>query len=121
MEDLRDDKKLKEIYRNKFNKVYKLGLVNVIIRPTRDVTELQKGEEQRGRKRIGDIIKRETPRVACFIGKVTYEKFIGSKNVVFGWQQDISSARVFVMHFPLRGEASVRVNELKRMKQVAGL
>ena len=56
--DLRDDEKLKQIYNKKFNSVYKFGLVNVINRPTPNVLSLYKDEENTGRKRIWDIIKK---------------------------------------------------------------
>ena len=56
--DLRDDAKLKQIYNKKFNRVYKFGLVNVISRPTPDVSSLVKGEESAGRKKILNIISR---------------------------------------------------------------
>lgn len=36
--DLRDDKALKQIYLNKFNHIYRLGIVNVINRPTLAIT-----------------------------------------------------------------------------------
>lgn len=114
-EVLRNDDELKRLYNEKFNAVYGLGLVNIIERPTHDVTKLLKGEELPGRKRISRIINAEVPNVACFIGKVTYEKYTGSKNFSFGWQEDIGGSRVFVMHFPLRGEAIVRVRELQEV------
>src|ERR1041385_3482252 len=103
------------MYRERFNGVYRLGFVNIINRPTRDITELKKGEELPGRRRISRIIKTEKPPVVCFIGKVSYEKFIGSKDFSFGWQAPINNSRIFVMHFPLRGEAIVRTRELKHL------
>jgi len=121
IKDLKDDKKLKIIYKNKFNKIYKLGLVNVISRPTRDITELKKNEEFSGQKRIRAIIKNEKPAVVCFVGKIAYEKFSGLKNFTFGWQEDIFSSRVFVMHFPLHGKAGTRIEELKKVKKAAQL
>ena len=51
--------------------------------------------------------------LVCFIGRVAYEKYIGSKDFSFGWQEPINKSRVFVMHFPLRGEAIVRIRELR--------
>ncbi len=116
VEDLRDDKKLERIYRTKFGKVYKLGLVNIIDRPTRDVTRIRKGEEKPGRERLLRILRSYKPRVACFIGKVSYQVFSGKKDVVFGWHKRICSSKIFVMHFPIRGEASVRIKELRRIK-----
>jgi TDG/mug DNA glycosylase family protein len=114
-DELRNDGALKRIYEERFNLVYNLGFVNMIDRPTRDITKLIKGEELPGQKRIGRIIKAEKPKVVCFIGKVAYERYAGSKNFSFGWQDKIGTSRTFVMHFPLRGKAAVRVRELKQV------
>ena len=118
-DELRNDKTLRRVYEEKFNEVYGLGFVNIIRRPTRDVTKLKKGEEKPGRKKITRIIEVETPKVVCFIGKVTYQKYSGRKDFTFGWQDVIGKSRVFVMHFPLRGEASIRIGELKTIAQAA--
>ena len=118
IEDLRDDEKLQKVYKEKFNQVYGLGLINIIDRPTRDVTFLENGEELPGRKKIESIIKTQKPSVVCFIGKIAYEKYVGSKKFDFGWQRDIYTSKVFVMHFPLRGEAMVRIRELKAVAAV---
>lgn len=115
--ELRNDEDLKRIYKEKFNIIYGLGFVNIINRPTRDITGLKKDEELPGRRRISRIIKTENPPVVCFIGKVAYEKYIGSKDFSFGWQESINKSRVFVMHFPLRGEAIVRTRELRDVAQ----
>lgn len=116
-DELRDDKKLGQVYKDKFNKLYGLGFVNLIDRPTRDITEIKKHEEIPGRKKIVRIIQAEIPKVVCFIGKVAYERYTGSKDFSFGWQNDIGASKVFVMHFPLRGEAIVRVRELRKIKR----
>ena len=118
-DELRDDESLRRMYTKKFNAVYRLGFVNIIDRPTRDVSELKKGEELPGRKKISRIIRTEMPKVACFIGKITYEKYTGSKDFSFGWQNSIDGAKIFVMHFPLRGEAVVRIRELRIIAQAA--
>ena len=117
--ELRDDETLKRIYKEKFNVIYGLGFVNIIDRPTRDITGLKKGEELPGRRRISRIIKTEMPIVVCFIGKVAYEKYIGSKDFTFGWQEPINKSQIFVMHFPLRGEAVIRTRELRRVVRAA--
>jgi TDG/mug DNA glycosylase family protein len=117
IEDLRDDTKLRKIYREKFNQVYGLGFINIIDRPTRDITGIEKGEELSGRKKIFRIIQKEKPKIVCFIGKIAYEKYVGSKDFTFGWQEDIVASKVFVMHFPLRGEAIIRVRELQKVKR----
>ena len=115
-DELRDNKTLRQIYREKFNAMYGLGFVNIINRPTRDITGIEKQEELPGRKKILRIIKTEMPRVVCFIGKVAYEKYTGLKQFTFGWQKNIGTSKVFVMHFPLRGKAIIRIRELKKVK-----
>lgn len=117
--ELQFDDSLKQMYEKKFNTVYKLGFMNIINRPTRDISGLKKGEELPGRRKISRIIKTEMPKIVCFIGKVTYEKYTGSKNFTFGWQDPIHGAKVYVMHFPLRGKAIIRVRELYEIKRVA--
>jgi double-stranded uracil-DNA glycosylase len=119
IDELKDDKRLKEIYAEKFNHVYQLGMVSIIDRPTIDVTLIEKGEEIPGVKRLESIIRNQKPPVVCFIGKVTYQKFSGLKNVSFGWQPDLYQSKMYVMHFPLRGEASIRVEELKEIAAYA--
>jgi TDG/mug DNA glycosylase family protein len=118
-DELRDDVILRRLYNEVFNPLYRLGFVNIIDRPTRDITEIKKGEEISGRAKIFRIIKTETPKVVCFVGKVAYEKYTGLKGFAFGWKSPIALSRVFVMHFPLRGEAIVRIRELRMIKQVA--
>jgi len=115
--ELGNDEELKRIYREKFNRIYRLGFVNIIDRPTRDISALKKGEELPGRRRISRIIRTENPPVVCFIGKISYEKYIGSKDFSFGWQEPINQSRMFVMHFPLRGQATVRTSELREVVQ----
>jgi TDG/mug DNA glycosylase family protein len=115
--ELKDDVQLKSLYTRKLNQVYKLGFINIISRPTRGISDLVRGEELLGRRKISSIVKSQKPKVVCFIGKITYEKYIGSKEFSYGWQESISGARVFVMHSPLRGEASVRIQELRMVKE----
>ncbi len=118
--ELKDDNSLKLFYDTKFNKFYKLGLLNIINRPTRDVSGLHIGEELPGRKKIYLVIKKQKPKVVCFIGKITYEKYSDLKDFTFGWQKNtIGETKFYVMHFPLRGESIVRINELKEIAQAA--
>jgi TDG/mug DNA glycosylase family protein len=114
--DLKSDKSLKHIYDNKFVWKYALNFVNLVDRPTRDVTELKKGEEQAGIKRALETIRTRKPKVVCFIGKITLNIFRGSRVCDYGWQQNIANSRVYLMHFPIRGLASVRVRELSEVK-----
>lgn len=109
------------MYLQKFNQAYQLGFVNVIYRPTRDINALEKGEELKGSKKIQKIIKQTKPGVACFIGKIAYQKFSGKNKVSFGWQKDIGQSKIFLMHFPLRGKASVRIRELRQVAKAANI
>src|SRR5574338_653564 len=115
--ELRDDDNLRRIYKEKFNVIYGLGFVNIINRPTRDITALMKGEELPGRRRIARIIKTENNSVGSVISRIAYEKYSGSKDFSFGWQEPINKSRIFVMHFPLRGKAIVRTRELRDLVQ----
>jgi TDG/mug DNA glycosylase family protein len=119
--DLKNDESLKRIYDNKFAPEYGLNFVNLVDRPTVEVTELIAGEEQAGVRRALKIIRTRQPKVACFIGKVTFNKFYGRRECHFGWQPGIQKTRVYLMHFPIRGLASIRVKELKEVKLAAEL
>lgn len=113
--DLRDDKRLLKIFEKIIQK-YNLNFLNIVNRPSRDVSYLRKGEELNGRKRVMQAINNYHPKTVCFIGRVTYEKFVGHKTFNFGWQKSIGKSRIYVMHFPIRGKASIRIRELKEVK-----
>jgi TDG/mug DNA glycosylase family protein len=118
--DLRDDKLLKHIYDMKFLSEYGLNFVNLVDRPTIDVTELKKGEEQAGIRRALGIIRTYKPKVVCFIGKIALNKFNSSRKCDWGWQTEIGDAKVYLMHFPIRGLASIRVRELNEVRLASG-
>jgi TDG/mug DNA glycosylase family protein len=117
-EYLKDDKKLKKLY-NQIGKKYKINFINIIDRPSRDVSDLRKGEEEKGVKRLNNIIKNSKPKIVCFIGKVTFAAFMGEKKINFGLQENIKDSKVYVMHFPVRGYANVRIRELKEILMLA--
>jgi len=115
--DLKTDESLKHIFDKRFVRKYALNFVNLVDRPTRDVTELKKGEELAGVKRVLEIIRTRKPKVVCFIGKVTLNTFRGSRACDYGWQENIGGSRVYLMHFPIRGPAAVRIRELREVKR----
>ncbi|MGI9115989.1 MAG: hypothetical protein DLM52_01015 [Chthoniobacterales bacterium] len=117
--DLKNDQLLKQIYDNKFLEYYRLNFVNLVDRPTIDVTELKRGEERAGVSRVLKIIRTCKPKVICFIGKIAFNTFKGGRKCNWGWQTAIAGARVYLMHFPLRGLASIRVRELREVKRAA--
>jgi TDG/mug DNA glycosylase family protein len=116
---LRADSGLKEMYDERFLPKYRLGFINLVERPTVQVTDLKKGEEKAGVERAIQAILTYKPKVACFIGKVTYIKFRGTRDCTYGWQENLGSTRVYVMHFPIRGPAEIRIAELQELKRVS--
>jgi len=117
-DDLKSDRLLKAIYLKKFLPEYRLNFVNLVDRPTVDVTELKKAEAQAGIRRALRTIRTFRPKVVCFIGKIVFNTFYSSKKCDWGWQREIDGTPVYLMHFPIRGPASVRVTELKELKRV---
>ena len=116
---LKDDKQLKNLYLHAFKKVYGFGLINIVDRPSRTASELKRAEATPGRKRLLAVIKKYKPKVVCFVGKITYSLFINETNVAYGWQPDIDHSKIYVMHTPHRGLASLRIQDLKKVYKVA--
>jgi TDG/mug DNA glycosylase family protein len=115
IDDLREDGNLKKFYEEKFMQKYNYNFINIIERPTRDTSLLEKGEEKKGVRKIAGIISRNKPKIVCFIGKVTYARFSGKNDFRLGFQEDIGNAKVFVASFPIRGAAIVRIREFRRI------
>lgn len=118
---LKDEKYLKHLYLYEFKKIYGFGLINMVDRPSRTASDLKKIEAVPGRKRLYTIIKRYKPKIVCFVGKITYSLFIDQKEVEYGWQPDIDDSKIYVMHTPLHGPASVRIKDLKKVYKAASL
>lgn len=117
---LRTDHGLKEMFDTRFLSRYRLGFINLVDRPTVEVTELKKGEEEAGVERAIKTILTYKPKVVCFIGKITYNKFRGTRDCNYGWQENIGTSRVYVIHFPIRGPADIRIQELEELKSASG-
>ena len=81
-----------------------------------DVAQLKNGEEKAGVIRALKIIRTYKPKVVCFIGKITFNKFYGNRKCEYGWHVGIDDSRVYLMHFPIRGPAEIRVKELREVK-----
>lgn len=118
---LQDDQELKKIFLEKFTKIYHLGLIGLVYRPTKSVAQVKKSEAIPGTLRILAAIQRYHPTVVCFVGKGTYKLFKQISDCTYGWQEPINGSKVFVMHSPLHGRAVVRINELKEVGKKAGL
>ncbi len=115
--ELKNDVLLKAIYEKKFLAEYGLNFVNLVDRPTVDVTMLKKGEEAAGIRRALRVIRTCQPQVVCFIGKIAFNTFSGTRKSDWGWQQEIEDRPAYLMHFPIRGPGLVREKELKELKR----
>lgn len=113
--ELQDDEKLKKIFIEKFTKIYHMGLINLVFRPTKTVSEIKREEAIPGNLRVVSIIEYYHPLVVCFVGKGTYQLFTQTSHCKYGWQKAIGSSKVFVMHSPIHGFASIRIKELKEI------
>jgi len=119
MKILKETKSLKKFYLDKFGNFYRYGLVNLVDRPSRSTTELKRGEEQKKIRKIRSIIRSRKPKLVCFVGKITYKKFTGTKDVSTGLlKSKIEGCRVFVTSFPIRGPNSLRIKELRQIKRI---
>ena len=116
-DDLRHDRSLRQMYDERFMPQYRLGFTNLVKRPTPRVTDLRKGEAKPGVQRALREIQTYRPKVACFIGKITYMVFRGTRDCSYGWQENIGDTQVYVMHFPIRGPASIRIAEFQELKE----
>jgi TDG/mug DNA glycosylase family protein len=114
-EFLKDDTKLKYLYTHEFKKKYHFGLLNLIDRQTKSTVGLKRQEALPGSARIMKNIIKYQPKVVCFVGKITYQLFSGLKDVAYGWQSDIGASKIYVMHAPHHGLASVRIKDLKKI------
>lgn len=118
-EDLKNDEMLKHMYDNAFKEKYKFGLINLVDVPSVTAAEIDKTQIPHGRKKIMHAIKKYSPRVVCFIGKINYQLFSGMSDIEYGWQSDIEQSKIYVAHAPHRGPAIVRIKEFKEVKRVA--
>ena len=119
IEKLRSDKSLRDFYYKRFES-YGLGFTNLVDRPSHDVSQLKRGEEAKGIERLMRMVREKKPKVVCFVGRVTYEKFAHKKRFEFGLQRErILGLLVFVARFPIRGPSGIRIRELKRLKKIA--
>ena len=117
--DLKDDQSLKRIYERKFLPKYGLNFLNLVDRATVDVTQLKSGEKQAGAKKALKIIHTCKPKIICFIGKIAFNTFYGSRKCEWGWHTGINGSRVYLMHFPIRGPAGIRIRELREVKEAS--
>lgn len=120
-QELQDDKKLKKIFTEKFTKIYHLGLINLIYRPTKTVLELKQEEAIPGNARLLTAIKYYKPTIVCFVGKTAFQLFAQTSYCHYGWQPTIGSSKIFVMHSPIHGLAKTRINELIKIGKAAHL
>jgi TDG/mug DNA glycosylase family protein len=93
------------MYERRFVQKYRLNFLNLVDRPTTDVSELRKEESAYGIRRALRAIKKYKPRLVCFVGKVTYETFSGVKGVHYGKQNAIFESKVYLCSFSYKGSS----------------
>jgi TDG/mug DNA glycosylase family protein len=120
-EELKNDALLKKLYLEKFNPVYKLGLLNLVHRPSKTISEVTQEEAVPGGVKIMAAIRRYDPFVVCFVGKGTYQLFTQRSRCDYGWQNSLYQSLVFVMHSPLHGPAHIRIKELQEVGRAVRL
>jgi TDG/mug DNA glycosylase family protein len=120
-DDLQNNDILKKMFTTKFSTVYHLGLINLIYRPTKGVSQVTYKEAVPGSLRIMAAIRHYSPKVVCFVGKGTYQLFSQTRHCDYGWQKPIEQSKAFVMHTPIHGFAHIRVKELKEITNAASL
>lgn len=79
-----------------------LGLTNIVARPTRAASELERDEYERGRRRLAGTIAGLRPRVVAFVGATAYRGFFGAQATAGcgAKPERIAGARVFVLPNP---------------------
>jgi len=115
VEELRNEEVLSKMYHEKFASVYRLNFLNLVDRPTVNVTMLEKGEERAGVERVLKTVREMKPGVVCFVGKIVLQTFRGKGDYEWGWQPDVEGVPAYLMHFPHRGPAEVRIKELREI------
>lgn len=118
---LQNDAILKKIFTEKLTKIYHLGFINLVRRPTKSVSEIKQKEAIPGSLKVISAITYYRMPVVCFIGKGTYQLFTQTLHCEYGWQPKIGSSKVFVMHSPIHGFANIRVEELKKIAKASKL
>ena len=53
--------------------------------------------------------------------KIAFNTFYRTRKSDWGWQTEIDGVPVYLMHFPIRGPAAVRVEELKELKRASAV
>jgi double-stranded uracil-DNA glycosylase len=73
---------------------YAYGFTNIVARPTKRADELTSDEYAEGRILLREKIEKYQPKVACFVGKGVYQRFVRRTNISWGFQAKPSVAGV---------------------------
>ncbi|WP_409270279.1 mismatch-specific DNA-glycosylase [Neobacillus sp. SCS-31] len=66
----------------------RLGLTNIVERPTRAADEITKEEYSQGRVALNEKIKTCRPLIVCYVGKGVYQQFSRKKEIPWGIQPE---------------------------------
>ncbi len=67
---------------------WRLGITNIVSRPTRQAAELTKEDYSVGREILKQKVEIYKPKIICYVGKGVYEKFSLRRNIPWGMQQE---------------------------------
>src|SRR5882672_9061753 len=84
---------------------YKIGLTDVVKRPTNSSGDLTQEEYDEGAKRTVQLIERYQPKVACFIGLLGATAFLGRHVKAGPLSEKIGQTRLFAIPSPSRRNA----------------
>lgn len=75
-----------------------IGLTDIVKRPTHDAAQVTRAEFAAGRIALQEKLLHVRPRAVCFVGKLAYQHFSGTRVAPFGLQAaSLGEAAVFVM------------------------
>ncbi len=99
---------------------YKIGLTDVVKRPTNSSGELTQEEYDEGAKRTLRLIERYQPKVACFVGLLGATAFLGRHVKAGPLHEKIGATKLFAIPSPSRRNAHYgRDGILKYFRELA--
>jgi TDG/mug DNA glycosylase family protein len=95
---------------------YRLGITNIIARPTATADELTRDELQQGAKRLERKVRRYRPRFVALLGLTSYRLAFGRPKAVLGRQPDpLGAATIWLLPNPSGLNAHHQPKDLARL------
>ncbi|MFW6287869.1 MAG: mismatch-specific DNA-glycosylase [bacterium] len=99
------------------------GLTNIVMRPSKKASDLDKGEYLAGRKILKAKLQKYNPEYACYTGIGVYRNFSGKKKIKRGLQDDqvLPGIKDFVISSPSGLNRTPYQEQLSRYKELKQL